>query len=451
MNELMTPEHIDILGRDETVQQLMRLLQAVSVGRGSCTFALNGKWGTGKTFVLNMLEREARNFCGGNQFMVFHYNCWQYDYYEEPLTAIISVILDQIDSEEHLLAPDVREKLKGGMRVVAEGLKTIVSSLLRNKLGIDVDQFAGIVEQMADAAENTEDRHAYDDLYNFRQAMDGAQTALGRLSEDRTLVIVVDELDRCLPSYAIKVLERLHHLFYGAGNTVLLMAIDKVQLSNTVMQIFGAGVNFDDYLKKFFDFSLELSPGSVSGGVLQKYEDYATLFDLSTALDWPDFDCFAAALFDGLEIRQQEHLVKKARMVHHVLFHDGQTRDFSFLCCELLLTVLLAQPTHSWDHAPFAYTHMLDGTFALWVGEDLPTALHKYIKETWIYTPDVYEDPNNRCPYFQGELELPQILIGYLEGVFDQPCVLSHHPNWDQYYKNINELKRFKSIVQLME
>lgn len=448
MNELLIPEHIDILDRSETVRQLMTLLQAISIGKGSCTFALNGKWGTGKTFVLNMLEREARNFCDGSQFMVFHYNCWQYDYYEEPLTAIISVILDQIDSEEHLLCPEVREKLNSGMRAAAEGLKAIVSSLLRNKLGIDVDQLTEIAEQMADAAENTEDKHAYDDLYNFRQAMDGAQTALGRLSEDRTLVIVVDELDRCLPSYAIKVLERLHHLFYGASNTVLLMAIDKAQLDNTVKQIFGAGVNCDDYLKKFFDFSLELSPGSVSGGILQKYEDYAALFDLSI---WPDFDRFAAALFDGIEIRQQEHLVKKAQMVRHMLFHEKQTRDFSFLCCELLLTVLLSNSIHFGSHTPFVYTRMLDGTFALWVEEKLPRALHKYIKENWIYAPDVYKEPNNNYPYFQGELELPQILIGYVEGIFDQPSVLSHHPNWDQYYKDIDELKHFKSIVQLME
>ena len=32
------------------------------------------------------------------------------------------------------------------------------------------------------------------------------------LTESNTVVIIVDELDRCIPEYAIKVLERLHHL-----------------------------------------------------------------------------------------------------------------------------------------------------------------------------------------------------------------------------------------------
>ena len=80
---------IDILDRHEVVTQLMELLTALSNTKSSCTFALNGKWGTGKTFVLKMVECQLRDYQAGEKFAVFHYNCWEYDYYDEPLIAIV--------------------------------------------------------------------------------------------------------------------------------------------------------------------------------------------------------------------------------------------------------------------------------------------------------------------------------------------------------------------------
>lgn len=87
---------IDILNRQEIVARLMELLTTLSNTKGSCTFALNGRWGAGKTFVLKMVERQLRDYQAGEKFAVFHYNCWEYDYYDELLIAIVSSMLDSI-------------------------------------------------------------------------------------------------------------------------------------------------------------------------------------------------------------------------------------------------------------------------------------------------------------------------------------------------------------------
>ena len=87
---------IDILNRQEIVARLMELLTTLSNTKGSCTFALNGRWGSRKTFVLKMVERQLRDYQAGEKFAVFHYNCWEYDYYDEPLIAIVSSMLDSI-------------------------------------------------------------------------------------------------------------------------------------------------------------------------------------------------------------------------------------------------------------------------------------------------------------------------------------------------------------------
>lgn len=51
-----------------------------------------------------------------------------------------------------------------------------------------------------------------------------------KLSQDYTLIFIVDELDRCIPEYAIKVLERLHHIADGVQNMVTIIATDKTRL-----------------------------------------------------------------------------------------------------------------------------------------------------------------------------------------------------------------------------
>jgi hypothetical protein len=56
-------------------------------------------------------------------------------------------------------------------------------------------------------------------------------------------VLIVDELDRCLPSYAIKVLERIHHVFNELENVVVIIAMEKKQMSNSLHQIYGDETN----------------------------------------------------------------------------------------------------------------------------------------------------------------------------------------------------------------
>ena len=69
---------LDLLNRQGIIEQLMQLLNIISDKRSSCTFALNGTWGTGKTFVLNRLMKQLLDYQDGEKFYVFHYNCWQY-------------------------------------------------------------------------------------------------------------------------------------------------------------------------------------------------------------------------------------------------------------------------------------------------------------------------------------------------------------------------------------
>ena len=69
-------DKLDILNRDEFVEQLVRLIENISDNKTSTCFAINGAWGCGKSFVLDMFEEELKPY--SEKYFVVRYNCWKY-------------------------------------------------------------------------------------------------------------------------------------------------------------------------------------------------------------------------------------------------------------------------------------------------------------------------------------------------------------------------------------
>ena len=94
-------EKVDLLNRDDFVTYVEKLIWQVSENKKGCCFAIEGSWGIGKTFVIEKLEerlkREQLEKTKSDCYFVFHYNCWRYDYYEEPTIAIISAMLASME------------------------------------------------------------------------------------------------------------------------------------------------------------------------------------------------------------------------------------------------------------------------------------------------------------------------------------------------------------------
>ena len=92
-------------------------------------------------------------------------------------------------------------------------------------------------------------------------------------------------------------------------------------------------------MKKFIQFTVHLNIGTISEEITNKYADYINLFDKDLFVFDESIDEFLQELFKNIDVRTQEQLVSKAHMVHKLLFNDK--KDYSFMCMELLLTVLI--------------------------------------------------------------------------------------------------------------
>ena len=97
----------------------------------------------------------------------------------------------------------------------------------------------------------------YNDFTNEYQkyfdSINEIKNDLGEASNKRKIIIIIDELDRCKPLFAIKVLESIKHIF-DVENIVFVFALDMIQLSYSIMCIYGQEIDANGYLSRFFDY-----------------------------------------------------------------------------------------------------------------------------------------------------------------------------------------------------
>ena len=335
---------IDILNRGKFGDDLLQVMENISDNKASTCFALNGAWGSGKSFVLDMFEEKLGEFqseeTSTDKYFIIRYNSWQYDYYEEPLVAIVSTMISTIEKKTKLF-PDCKEKreILGMLKATGVSLLSLGNAVVKEKTGMDFQKaYETVLKGKKDGAEAYEKIHEYDVYFGFNKVMDELITLLQELAEKYTVTIIVDELDRCLPEYAIKILERLHHLTENNNNTIMIIAVDKKQLMSSVKQIFGFE-SPEKYLEKFFNFEIKLDYGMPSEKIVEKYAAYIDLFDKEI---FPFDDSIEECLqniFKDIDIRTQEQIIKKVMLTHKLLYTNK--KDYSFMCMELILAVML--------------------------------------------------------------------------------------------------------------
>ena len=132
-------ETVDVLNRGQFIDMLYQLVNTMSDLKQGKIFSIDGTWGYGKTYVLEELERRLSPVVNeetyDDKFYVFHYNCWQYDYYEEPSVAIISAMLE---TSENSLEHRINKVAKAGWETAKEILTDVAGQYVKNKIGVDI-------------------------------------------------------------------------------------------------------------------------------------------------------------------------------------------------------------------------------------------------------------------------------------------------------------------------
>ncbi len=245
---------------------------------GAYVIALDSPWGTGKTRFVKML----RNYLEGREskdkvdsptkkeakFNVIYYNAWETDFSQDALQPIIYSVVNSPELNPSKFRKAVKKEIEDFNKTASEVVKILAYSFFDRLLG---STSAGEIKEIVDRGEYEKD----DPLIEYKKRLDlleDFKTSLGKVikATKKKLVIVIDELDRCRPTFAIETLEIVKHLF-AVNDIAFIFAIDIEQLSYSVKTLYGTGMNTSGYLCRFFDSVTKMSVPNIRpfiGGLL---------------------------------------------------------------------------------------------------------------------------------------------------------------------------------------
>ena len=255
-----------LFGRQKFGESLTALLRNVE---DNLVVFIDAPWGEGKTTFARMWLAHLRD----QKLEAIYFDAYAADYHDDPFVSfsgeIVSFAKENLEPKKALLATDefkkkaveVGKKMAGlafkvGIRAATMGI--VAGKHLKEAKEIAAESLKGIGEIGSEIIEKSIANYAEekDSLRKFKNSLKKL-AAIFREEHGFPLTIVVDELDRCRPDFALELLERIKHLFDVKGVAFVLL-VNRNQIESYIRTIYGQTVDAHSYLLKFANVFLDL-------------------------------------------------------------------------------------------------------------------------------------------------------------------------------------------------
>lgn len=311
----------DLLKRNK---DLVRFYDLILAQEGACSIAIDGRWGSGKTFFVkqSMLLINAKNPMSDmdeekkaniiyalpfqqeaeevpeNYDVAVYYDAWENDNDTDPVLSLVYEIIKQLgiiydfenNSNTFKLAGSVLEALTGrNINGIIENLKS-ENPLTKIK----------------------EEKDLHENIKNFFTEL---------LAErGNRLVVFIDELDRCKPSYAVQLLERIKH-YLCDDRITFIFAVNLGELQHTIKHYYGNTFDACRYLDRFFDMRISLPPADKTAFYREiGLESSYGLEEISRRV----IDTY------NMELREATRFYRQVKTAAYEPTHDNMKWDFAF-------------------------------------------------------------------------------------------------------------------------
>ncbi|RVJ16628.1 hypothetical protein CN184_28205 [Sinorhizobium medicae] len=304
--------HDDLLDRKGDAEFLEdflvnRMTERNAIGRtGSYVLNINAAWGFGKSFFMERFKRQLEL----SEHPVVMIDAWKNDFSDDPYTNVIA----EIEAYFQAFIERERERtpkfVKAYQAVTANaakiswiGFKGLAKRASRYVIAEGTDEIIEVIDQhvvttgkegeeignaleahVVKVTDDIIDQFSKKRIEQFNEAkvsLDRFRESLGELLsvfEEHTgkklpFFILIDELDRCRPPYAIAMLERIKHLF-DADNVVFVLSTDTKQLAHSIKAVYGSSFESERYLQRFFTRTYELPAPNTTQLIESLIESY---------------------------------------------------------------------------------------------------------------------------------------------------------------------------------
>lgn len=255
------PFQNDKLGRKPAVEALTHILKSSTE---PLVISVNAPWGYGKSTFLRMLEAHL----AANELKIISFNAWESDYIDDPFVALLGDTEEQLSALKSHRNRSIQTKIDKAKKYGGKIIRAAIPAAVRIGTAgvVNLDQLTEAA--IADAAEKfTQDQidsytEAKRSVVSFRKELNDIAQSLYGDDSKLPLVFIIDELDRCRPTHAVRLLEIVKH-FFSIDRIAFVIALDPEQLGHSVRTLYGQEMDVDGYLKRFFDLELNLpTPGT---------------------------------------------------------------------------------------------------------------------------------------------------------------------------------------------
>jgi len=171
---------------------------------------------------------------------VVRVNAWEDDYCGDPLVSIVSALIDALENEKK-----PTENIVNAIKDVGNLSLAVLGQVSAKLSGVDLVKAGKTVKDKKAIREDDVSRNFFE-LYRLRKdALIALKAAIREFvnGDEPEIIILIDELDRCRPDYAISCLETIKHVFDIKG-LVFILAIDRGQLECSAKAAFGGDLVF---------------------------------------------------------------------------------------------------------------------------------------------------------------------------------------------------------------
>ncbi|MBD3286306.1 hypothetical protein GF359_07145 [candidate division WOR-3 bacterium] len=250
-SEIKTIEE-DKFGFEDLISKFVNDLQAT---KPPYVIAVTGEWGVGKSSFLDCLKQGIKG--GDNLEVIGRIELWKFSERMDLSLALVSAVIDHFGG--------LKSKIKNTGKKLLETLDTLLSSTTIGIPGfLSFKPSGGKIYNIWKRAEK--ELHEEFEVLVSRCLNDKKKTKL---------VVLIDDLDRCLPDKALQFLENLR-FFFNSERVIFVVALDEVVIADAITARFGKDTEVDGYwyLEKLVDrwFRIPIpDDDKIKSFLIQKY------------------------------------------------------------------------------------------------------------------------------------------------------------------------------------
>lgn len=344
----------------ERNQDLMYFIQLLDSIEGPYSIALNGSWGSGKTFFVKqakmVLDAYNKDFdmpemnrlmIKGliklpkqeikNQYCIY-YDAWKNDCDMDPIYSLICSITAGYEYFNKRGIGDKKIIADLGFDIIKSIIHFIPNSAVRMILSIlPLDKIKEVLKNTNPLSSVKEQIELEGKIQEFLRNL--------RAEKEERIIIFVDELDRCRPDFAVQLLERIKH-YFDLENITFVFSVNSEQLVHTIKKFYGEDFDAGRYLGRFFDQVIPLPQAELPNYFTKLNIGSSVFFDLTIQ---KFIQTKNLSLRDIVRIANIENIIKK-HMTNRDIWFIGSNQDtgyfISYCVIPLLIGINTLEPQH---------------------------------------------------------------------------------------------------------